>query len=104
MEILVNDARKIHLDREVNMRLAANMSGVGRVAEARRIRGLYRCCQPPSPQLAQCLQFWLTSTRAGPIRMLRTFARAPARGLWLDSWFSCGDSVGAVRRWREIRR
>jgi len=32
---------KIHLDRKVNMRLAANMLGIGRVAEAARIRGLY---------------------------------------------------------------
>jgi len=36
-----NDVLKIHLDRKVNMRLAANMLGVGRVAEACRIRGLY---------------------------------------------------------------
>jgi glutamate dehydrogenase (NAD(P)+)/glutamate dehydrogenase (NADP+) len=32
---------KIHLDRKVSMRLAANMLGVSRVAEANRIRGLY---------------------------------------------------------------
>jgi len=32
---------KIHLDRKVSMRLAANMLGVSRVAEATRIRGLY---------------------------------------------------------------
>ncbi len=36
-----NDVLKIHLDRKVNMRLAANMLGVSRVAEACRIRGLY---------------------------------------------------------------
>jgi len=36
-----NDVLKIHLDKKVNMRLAANMLGVGRVAEACRIRGLY---------------------------------------------------------------
>jgi len=32
---------KIHTDRKVSMRLAANMLGVSRVAEATRIRGLY---------------------------------------------------------------
>ena len=32
---------KIHLERKVSMRLAANMLGIGRVAEATRIRGLY---------------------------------------------------------------
>jgi glutamate dehydrogenase/leucine dehydrogenase len=32
---------KIHIDRKVNMRLAANMLGIGRVAEACKIRGLY---------------------------------------------------------------
>ena len=36
-----NDVLKIHIDKKVNMRLAANMLGVGRVAEACRIRGLY---------------------------------------------------------------
>ena len=36
-----NDVLKIHLDRKVSMRLAANMLGVSRVAEANRIRGLY---------------------------------------------------------------
>jgi glutamate dehydrogenase/leucine dehydrogenase len=36
-----NDVLKIHLDRKVNMRLAANMLGVSRVAEASRVRGLY---------------------------------------------------------------
>ena len=36
-----NDVLKIRLDRKVDMRLAANMLGVGRVAEACRIRGLY---------------------------------------------------------------
>jgi glutamate dehydrogenase/leucine dehydrogenase len=35
------DVLKIHVDRKVNMRLAANMLGVNRVAEACRIRGLY---------------------------------------------------------------
>jgi len=32
---------KINLDRKANMRLAANMLGIGRVADACRIRGLY---------------------------------------------------------------
>ncbi|HLK67472.1 MAG TPA: Glu/Leu/Phe/Val dehydrogenase [Bryobacteraceae bacterium] len=36
-----NDVFNIHVDRNVNMRLAANMLGVGRVAEACRVRGLY---------------------------------------------------------------
>ena len=36
-----NDVLKIHLDKKVDMRLAANMLGVSRVAEASRIRGLY---------------------------------------------------------------
>jgi glutamate dehydrogenase/leucine dehydrogenase len=36
-----HDVLKIHLDRKVTMRLAANMLGVGRVAEASRVRGLY---------------------------------------------------------------
>jgi glutamate dehydrogenase/leucine dehydrogenase len=35
------DVLKIHLDKKVNMRLAANMLGVSRVAEACRVRGLY---------------------------------------------------------------
>ena len=35
------DVLKIHADRKVTMRLAANMLGVGRVAEACRLRGLY---------------------------------------------------------------
>jgi len=36
-----NDVFEIHVSRHVNMRLAANMLGVGRVAEACRVRGLY---------------------------------------------------------------
>jgi glutamate dehydrogenase/leucine dehydrogenase len=36
-----NDVYKIHQDRKVNMRLAANMLGIGRVAEACKMRGLY---------------------------------------------------------------
>jgi len=35
------DVLKIHSERNVNMRLAANMLGIGRVAEACKIRGLY---------------------------------------------------------------
>ncbi len=35
------DTFKIHTDRNVSMRLAANMLGIGRVAEACKIRGLY---------------------------------------------------------------
>ncbi len=35
------DVLKIHLDKKVDMRLAANMLGVSRVAEACRVRGLY---------------------------------------------------------------
>jgi glutamate dehydrogenase/leucine dehydrogenase len=36
-----NDVLKIHLEKKVNMRTAANMLGVSRVAEACKIRGLY---------------------------------------------------------------
>jgi glutamate dehydrogenase/leucine dehydrogenase len=36
-----NDVLKIHQERNVNMRLAANMVGIGRVAEACKMRGLY---------------------------------------------------------------
>ena len=35
------DVLKIHLDRKVSMRIAANMLGIGRVAEAVKIRGIY---------------------------------------------------------------
>jgi glutamate dehydrogenase/leucine dehydrogenase len=35
------DVLKIHVDKKVDMRLAANMLGVSRVAEACRVRGLY---------------------------------------------------------------
>ena len=41
MKRAFNDVLKIHMDRKVNMRLAANMLGVGRVAETSRVRGLY---------------------------------------------------------------
>jgi len=36
-----HDVLKIHQERNVNMRLAANMLGIGRVAEACKMRGLY---------------------------------------------------------------
>ena len=36
-----NDVLKIHLERKASMRLAANMLGISRVADATRIRGLY---------------------------------------------------------------
>jgi glutamate dehydrogenase/leucine dehydrogenase len=36
-----HEVLKIHQERKVSMRLAANMLGIGRVAEACRIRGLY---------------------------------------------------------------
>jgi glutamate dehydrogenase/leucine dehydrogenase len=36
-----NDVLKIHLERKASMRLAANMLGISRVADANRIRGLY---------------------------------------------------------------
>jgi len=35
------DVLKIHLDRHVSMRIAANMLGISRVAEATKLRGLY---------------------------------------------------------------
>jgi glutamate dehydrogenase/leucine dehydrogenase len=35
------DTLKIHLDHKVSMRIAANMLGIGRVAEAVKIRGVY---------------------------------------------------------------
>ena len=36
-----NDVLRVHMDRAVNMRLAANMLGISRVAEAAKLRGLY---------------------------------------------------------------
>ena len=36
-----DEVMKIHLERKVDMRTAANMLGVSRVAEATRLRGLY---------------------------------------------------------------
>jgi len=41
MKTAFAEVLKIHLDRKVNLRLAANMLGVSRVAEACKIRGLY---------------------------------------------------------------
>ena len=41
MKTSFNEVFKIHVDHKVNMRLAANMLGVGRVAEAVKLRGLY---------------------------------------------------------------
>jgi len=41
MKTAFNDVLKIHMDRRVNMRTAANMLGIGRVAEATTVRGLY---------------------------------------------------------------
>jgi len=40
MRTSFNDVLKYHLDRKVSMRLAANMLGISRVAEAIRLRGL----------------------------------------------------------------
>ncbi|MBI4547935.1 MAG: Glu/Leu/Phe/Val dehydrogenase [Ignavibacteriae bacterium] len=41
MKTSFNDVVKIHRQRKVNMRLAANMLGISRVAEATKLRGLY---------------------------------------------------------------
>jgi len=41
MKTSFRDVVKIHLDRAVPMRIAANMLGIGRVAEAIHIRGIY---------------------------------------------------------------
>jgi glutamate dehydrogenase/leucine dehydrogenase len=41
MKTAFAEVLKIHMDRKTGMRLAANMLGVSRVAEASRIRGLY---------------------------------------------------------------
>lgn len=41
MKSSFKDVLKIHLERKVNMRLAANMLGISRVAEATKLRGLY---------------------------------------------------------------
>ena len=41
MKTAFRDVLKIHLERNVPMRIAANMLGIGRVAEAVQIRGIY---------------------------------------------------------------
>ncbi|MGA3033399.1 MAG: Glu/Leu/Phe/Val dehydrogenase [Terracidiphilus sp.] len=41
MKTAFRDVLKIHLDRNVPMRIAANILGIGRVAEAVQIRGIY---------------------------------------------------------------
>ena len=41
MKTASRDVLKIHLDRNVPMRIAAKMLGIGRVAEAVQIRGVY---------------------------------------------------------------
>ncbi|HZZ38783.1 MAG TPA: Glu/Leu/Phe/Val dehydrogenase [Acidobacteriaceae bacterium] len=41
MKTSFRDVLKIHVDRKVPMRIAANMVGIGRVAEAVQIRGIY---------------------------------------------------------------
>ncbi len=41
MKTSFNDVLKVHVDRKAGMRLAANMVGIGRVAEATKLRGLY---------------------------------------------------------------
>jgi glutamate dehydrogenase/leucine dehydrogenase len=41
MKTSFNEVYRLHVDRKVNMRMAANMLGVGRVAEAVKLRGLY---------------------------------------------------------------
>ena len=41
MKVAFRDVLKIHLERKVPMRIAANMLGIGRVAEAVQLRGIY---------------------------------------------------------------
>ncbi len=41
MKTAFSDVLKIHLERKVPMRIAANMLGIGRVAEAVKLRGIY---------------------------------------------------------------
>jgi len=41
MKTSFEDTLKIHLDHKVSMRIAANMLGIGRVAEAVKLRGVY---------------------------------------------------------------
>jgi len=41
MKTSFKDVLKIHIDRNVPMRIAANMLGISRVAEAIHLRGIY---------------------------------------------------------------
>ncbi len=41
MKTAFRDVLKIHIERKVPMRIAANALGIGRVAEAVQIRGIY---------------------------------------------------------------
>jgi glutamate dehydrogenase/leucine dehydrogenase len=41
MKTAFRDVLKINVDRKVSMRVAANMLGIGRVAEAVQLRGIY---------------------------------------------------------------
>ena len=41
MKTAFNDVMQIHLDQKLPTRIAANVLGIGRVAEAVRIRGIY---------------------------------------------------------------
>jgi glutamate dehydrogenase (NAD(P)+)/glutamate dehydrogenase (NADP+) len=41
MKTSFRDVLKIHLDRKVSMRIAANILGIGRVAEAVSLRSIY---------------------------------------------------------------
>jgi len=41
MKTACHEVLSLHLERKVSMRLAANMLGIGRVAEATAVRGLY---------------------------------------------------------------
>jgi glutamate dehydrogenase/leucine dehydrogenase len=41
MKTAFNDVQQIHLTRNLSTRIAANVLGIGRVAEAVQIRGIY---------------------------------------------------------------
>ena len=41
MKTSFRDVLKIHMEKNVSMRIGANMLGIGRVAEAVKIRGIY---------------------------------------------------------------
>ena len=41
MKTAFHDVLKIQIEHKVSMRIAANMLGIGRVAEAVKIRGIY---------------------------------------------------------------